>query len=163
MYFKTNTAANTDWESRGIFGVNLFSSLQLARQWTRGCCKARGMCRFSMVLLNNLLGVIFSTACCGVKWISYIIRHIYWLVSQTEACFVHIVPCQACHCLYHFSGCRTRDTKQRREVWYSIYDPSKWADIHIECISDERSLGPPPILIFTSIMKMCAISTSQGN
>lgn len=144
-----------------VFLACIFSSVQLAWQWTvlwiHHYCKTDKMCRFSMLDPNNLLSLIFRTARCGVKWINYIIRHIYWLVSQTEACFVHNIPCQACHCLCHFSGHRTRNppkkerTKKRwgtsgevHHLWLEL--ASKWANIHFECILDEWSRRVPPIL-----------------
>lgn len=125
----------------------IFSTVQLAWQWTvlwKHCYwNTDKMCRFSMVDPNNLLSLIVCATRCGVKWTNCIIWHICWLVSQTEACFVHNIPCQACHCLCHFSGHRARNRKKREQentasagrahhLWLVL--ASKWANIRIEWI-----------------------------
>lgn len=128
---KVNMIANIRWKSCTIFTTHSFSPLQLAWQWTllwmHYCGNAGKMRGFSMAEPNNLLSLIFGVACCGVKWIRHNIRHIYWLVSQTGAWFVHDVPCHVCHCLFHFSGHRTRskrrENKSRHKSWGTgVYD-----------------------------------------
>lgn len=145
-YYKSNLTAKPKWEGPGVFGMHvLFSSVGMTvNRIANAPPQYYGQKRV------DFQRWIQTITCCGAKWINCTIRRICWLVSQTEACFVHNIPCQACHRLCHFSGHRARKAKKegkkrvqvRSDMTGMVHhlepdSAQKWTNIHIEWILDE--------------------------